>query len=280
MKMVKKILLGTLAVATILAFASCKQVEDEKKAISGSGNNYSVDWSNDGNDVYRAYNSTSLKHAGALVKITFEKPEAGNYSKMGLIFDLHENNDADKSKSFYIIGLAGTTTDNCYVSKMENITNIQAQNFGATTNAAAGKPKETVIYGTATGGIQTITRPAAATDGSVSYYVYYKAFPNPSTGTANKGYYEWGIYNFTDTQAETAKAMMKKETAAEEATLAKLDAISTHIVGGTISDACDLKNGAVPQNQIAVYAMIQAKQKLKGKWKFLDMYKEAEEIAE
>ena len=65
------------------------------------------------------------------------------------------------------------------------------------------------------------------------------------------------------------------------ADLARLNALGvTPLASGSILNACDLKNGAVPQNQIAVYAMISAKQKLKGKWKFLDMYKEAEEIAE
>ena len=281
MKMVKKILLGLVATATVIGLAGCKQIDDEKKAIDGSGNNYSVDYTNDGTGTYRAYKSTSLKHAGALVKVTFNEPNANNASKMGLIFDLHEN--ADKSKSFYIIGLAGTPTANCYISKMENITDIQASNFGASTTATGTNPKETIIWNPdASQGIGSITRPAAVSDGSVSYYVYYKAFPNGTGDTTGKGHYEWGVFDFTEAQAETAKAMMKKENATEEATLARLAAIANGVKlqGGTISSAFDITGTTVPQNQIAVYANILEKKSLKGKWKFLDMYKEAEEIEE
>ena len=71
MKMVKKILLGLTAAALVTSFIGCKQVDDEKKAIDGSNNDYSIDWENSGDDNYRAYKSTSLNHAGALVKVTF-----------------------------------------------------------------------------------------------------------------------------------------------------------------------------------------------------------------
>ncbi len=278
MKMVKKILLGTLTVAAILAFASCKQPDDPKKAINGSGNNYSIDWTNEDNNVYRAYNPTSFNHAGALVKVTFEKPDASNFSKMGVIFNLTEN--TDKSKSFCIIGLAAATgAKNFYVSRFSNITDIQAANFGATVNAATGPSEKVEVDLTDANRITTL--PPAAADGSVSYYIYYKAFPNGTTGTAGKGYYEYGVYNFTEEQATAANAMMKKETAAEEATLARINALGvTPLKSGTITDAFDLKNGDVPQTKMAVYAMVSAKKSLKGKWKYLDMYKEAEEIAE
>ncbi len=279
MKMVKKILLGTLTVAAILAFASCKQADDPKKAINGSGNNYSIDWDNGEDNVYRAYNPTSFNHAGALVKVTFEKPDANNFSKMGVIFNLTEN--SDKSKNFCIIGLAAATGDkNFYVSRFSNITDIQASNFGATENAATG-PSEKVEVGL-TEGNKISTLPTAAADGSVSYYVYYKAFPNGATGTNGKGYYEYGIYSFTDTQAAAANAMMKKENTAEEASLSRFQSEIgvAPLKSGTITDAFDLNNGAVPQTKMAVYAMISPKKSLKGKWKYLDMYKEAEEIEE
>ena len=281
MKMVKKILLGLAATAAVIGFVSCKTSDDSQKAINGSGNNYDIDFTNDGDTNYRAYESTSLKHAGALVQVKFNDPDPSNFSKMGIIFDLHKNAANEDAKDFYIIGLAAATGDkNFYVSKMESIVDIQADNFGASTTATAGNPKETELVPLST--VNKIsTLPAAATDGSVSFYVYYKSFANDGENPT-KGYYEWGVFNFTDANAEVAKALMKKET--NGADLASLKALAVDGVAlkeGTIPNAFDLgTNGALPQNQIAVYAMVGAKKSLKGEWHFLDMYKEAEEIEE
>ena len=280
MKMVKKILLGLVATAAVIGFAGCKQVDDVNEAITGKNNDYAVDYENTSDENYRAYKSTSLKHAGALVKVTFESPDENNFSKMGLIFDLHDSKTVADAKDFYIIGLAGTSKDkNFYVSKMESIVDIQADNFGAKTTAAAGEPKETEFV--ALSSANKITLPPKDANGNISVYVYYKAFANGKDGTANKGYYEWGIFNFTEEQATAAKAFMKDETETG-ASLKTLKALgSAPLTEGTMKDAFDLgTGGALPQNQIAVYAMITKKSSLKGTWKFLDMYKEAEEITE
>ncbi len=278
MKMVKKILLGLTAAAAVLTIVGCKTSDDTEHAITGSNNDYSVDYTNGGSDAYRAYESTAMKHAGALVKVTFENPEAGNFSKMGVIFDLHDNEADNSAKDFYIIGLASTTTDNYYISKFTNVTQLQAVNFG--TELESNRAVETVIWDTSkSNGIGTITRPSPAEDGSVSYYVYYKAFANDGHSTnqtdSTKGYYEVAVYNFTDAQAEAAKALMKTDAA-------NAAALGTPIrAAQIIPNAFDLgTNNAVVQNQIAVYAKIDAGKTLKGKWKFLDMYKEAEEIEE
>ena len=274
MKMVKKILLGLAASALVLGFAGCKQVDDEKGAISGSGNNYSVDFTQDGTDSYRAYKSTSLRHAGALVKITFEDPAAGNYSKMGVIFDLQKNAEDKEAKDFYIIGLAGTAADNFYVSKFTNVTQLQAENFG--TKLTDNPAVEKVIFDKSkTNGVGSITRPAAV-EGNVSYYVYYKAFKDAGED-ATTGYYEWAVFNYNDTQAEAAKQLMK----GEDASITTLSALGgTCLQSGKIEGIALTATKAVPQNQIAVYAKIDAGKTLKGTWTFLDMYKEAEEIEE
>ena len=145
MKMVKKILLGTLAVAAVLSLASCGKIkDDENNAIKkNSSTKYSIDYENSSSSRYRAYESTSLNHAGALVKVKFDKgtDSVAGASKMGVIFNLKE---ADGKKNFYIIGLGGNNANpNFYVSVMENITDIQAENFGASTTATGTNPKET-----------------------------------------------------------------------------------------------------------------------------------------
>ena len=278
MKMVKKILLGLTAAAAVVSFAGCKQVDDPNEAITGSNNDYAVDYTNDGDSIYRAYKSTSLKHAGALVKVTIENPEADNFSKMGLIFDLHDNSTNNDLKDFYIMALAGATSKkNFYVSKFESIQDIQADNFGASTSATAGNPKETEIVQLIDA--NKISNYAKNADGSITVYLYYKAFKN-TTGDTSKGYYEWGVYQFSDEQATVAKAQMKQNTnGATNATLTALG--GSCLKSNTIENAFVLGTGnALPQNQIAVYAMINPGKTLKGKWQFLDMYLEAEEIEE
>ena len=268
MKMVKKILLGLAAGALVLGFAGCKQVDDEKGAISGSGNNYSVDYENGDTKDYRAYKSTSLNHAGALVKVTFEDASADNFSKMGVIFDLQKNKNDKEAKDFYIIGLAGASTSNFYVSKFTNVTDLQAYNFG--TELDGNRAEEQVYVD-----IINIDRPTPV-DGNVSYYVYYKAFKDAGED-ATTGYYEWAVFNYNDTQAAAAKELMK----GEDASITTLSALGgTCLKSGKIEGIALTATKAVPQNQIAVYAKIDAGKTLKGTWTFLDMYKEAEEIEE
>lgn len=77
MKMLKKILLGTLVLATALAFTSCGLSEDQEKAISSSGK---VNYTNDGRkDFYRSWVSTKTKHEDADAIITIE--DADNYAE-------------------------------------------------------------------------------------------------------------------------------------------------------------------------------------------------------
>jgi hypothetical protein len=281
MKMVKKILLGLAATAAVLALVGCKTNDDTQNAIGGKNNNYDIDWTNEGTDAYRAYKSTSLKHAGALVRVTFKAPEAGNYSKMGVIFDLHDNAADKEAKDFYIIGLAGTNDYNLYASYFTNVTDLQAENFG--TKLATNPAVETVLFDeTSSNDIGTVTPPEKDANGSITYYVYYKAFANNGTAEgesdATKGYYEWAVFDFTAEQATAAKALMKNDAT----NYAALAAVGGRLVKGQkILDAFTLgTNNAVPQNQIAVYAKVDAKKRLSGEWEFLDMYKEAEEIEE
>ena len=269
MKMVKKILLGLVATATLVGFASCKMSDDEENAIKGSGNDKEINHTNESeNDSYRAYISTNLKHAGALVKITFEEPSNDNFSKMGVIFGLHDSKNVNDAVDFYIIGLAGTDKCNFYVSKFENITNLQGKNFGALINATGNNPKETVYVNLNQSTIKTatdITLPSKAEDGSISVYVYYKALKN--------GKYEWAVLDFTDEEA--------KKTNLETFDLTSVTA-SKVLKHGEIDNAFDEVTDAkkVPQDKIAVYAMVSPKKTLKGKWHFSSTYLAAEEIAE
>ena len=63
MKMVKKLLLGLVAVATVLTLVSCDGLlnkDDDAGAITGSGKKYKVSYKNEETDAYRAYKATKL----------------------------------------------------------------------------------------------------------------------------------------------------------------------------------------------------------------------------
>ena len=280
MKMVKKILLGLAAATVAIGMIGCKNVDDEKKAIEGSGSNYSIDFTEEDGTIYRAYKSTALQHSGALVKITFDKADPNNYSKMGVIFDLDKNKDNKDAKDFYIIGLAGMATGdkNFYVSKFESIVDLQADNFGAPSNGGTGTNGEKETEYVALNKDNRIKNlPTAAANGNISYYIYFKAFPNEGDN-ATKGYFEWAVLSMTDEVANTIKI---KTTSLSEL---KQNSSITILKSDKITNAFDLKKNGdvsyVPQNQLAVYAMITANHTLKGTWKFIDLYKEAEEIVE
>ena len=262
MKMVKKILLGMVATAAIIGFVGCKAtVDDPEEAITGSGNDYSVSYDNtSGEDVYRAYHSTEQNHAGALVKVTFDKKDVGA-SKMGVIFDLKDSANKD-AKDFYIIGLGTASTRNFYVSKFTNVTQLRAENFG--TKLTENPAKEDPIVDL---GDDDINVPAAGSDGKVTMYVYFKAF--------KEGKYEWAVLNLSDERAASLAKSMNTITLDSFNGAEKLK--SGEITGAFAAVTSDLK---IPQNQLAVYAMIVQGVNMSGSWKYLDTYKEAEEIAE
>lgn len=259
MKMVKKVLLGLAAAATIMAFFGCKMEDDPEGAITGKNNDYSVYYDNTSGEVYRAYESTSLKHAGALVKVKFDKKDVGS-SKMGVIFNLQKNAEDKNAKDFLIIGLGTTADRNLYVSKFTNVTKLREDNFGTKLTDNPAVETEYVKLGAKK--LQSV--PVAA-DGSVSYYVYFKAQID--------GSYDWAVLNLTDEQAELVDM--------DTMSYADIPA-GAELASGNIPDAFDPvdKESDIVQKQLAVYAMIWGNSTLSGSWHYYGMYKEAEEIEE
>lgn len=255
MKMVKKVLMGLAVAAIAFALTGCLQ-DDTEKAIKGSGSKYSIDYTNEGTQNYRAYKSTGLSHAGALVKVTFDKDCDAGVSKMGVIFDLQERKEnKQKLRDFNIIGIAKDGT--YYVSRLTNIEDIQDDNFGAVVNAATG-PSEKELVSIDLGKKVTMSTDA---DGNKYVYVWYKANLN--------GTYSWAIVTMTDDQA---KAFDKNAGDIPEGATS-LNA------SGTISDAFEAVTEAkkIPKRKISVYAMIKPGKTLTGKWNIVGKYLEAED---
>ena len=151
MKIMKKIAVAVFAGAMVFGFASCGAGDDDpNKMISGTNKVYTIDYTNESEDVSRGYNTTAYKHAGAAVQLDFENvSKTSDSGVMGLIFDLEEK---DGAKSFNIIGVKTTNASGSlgyYVSRFENVTDIRAQNFGAPEKGYEGNgAKETPIKST------------------------------------------------------------------------------------------------------------------------------------
>lgn len=200
MKFSKKVLAAFSALAMIvasLAVTSCKAVSDDdvNEMIKGSNNNYSIDFTNETGETSRGFKATTFKHSGAVVKVTINDPATNPNGVMGIIFDLTEEN---KKKSFNVVGLRTKGSDGtmkAYVSRFENISNINASNFGASTSASEGEAKETVFGALDTIDVPKIYDSTAKTtsvyvivihgdgaipnraDGSIPYYVYFTDTP-------------------------------------------------------------------------------------------------------
>ncbi len=271
MKMVKKILFGLVAVAAVLSLASCGIKKDDPEGIiKGTAGNYSVNYKYENDDInatYRAYKPTTNKHAGGLVKITFNKDDinkAGS-SKFGVIFGLKETKDGDKNlRDFYIVGLGAD--GKYYVSQFKNVVDIQAENFGATTGATGTNPKETMITtgGDDGNGILNGTL-YQDTEGNKYAYIWFQAFSN--------GSYKIKIGNMTDAAANTWKNLSDENKRSTE------PGFSTTFYDKEITEqftACTA--GQEPQLYTAVYARVQGTKTLNGKVNFKGDYLEAEDI--
>ncbi len=250
MKMVKKVLMGLAAIALVASLTGCLK-DDTESAIKGAGKKWSVDYTNDTKDNYRAYKATGAKHAGGLVKVEFNKGGTPGESKMGVIFGLEQYKDENKKtlRKFQIIGVS--ETGNYYVSSYDKVADIQAKNFGTDDGATE---KEWVALGA-----KKVTM-SEDTNGNKYTYVWYQAQID--------GSYKWAIASMTDDQAN-----------AYDKTTGALPAGATELAKGTIEKAFDAvaNESKLPQHAISVYAMIQPGKVLSGKWNIIGAYKEAED---
>ncbi|MCR4952610.1 MAG: hypothetical protein K6A43_00925 [Treponema sp.] len=271
MKMTKKIMLGMAAALVAFSFVGCGGLgsggstlknDDPKGAIKGSGSKYTVDFANDEDSVYRAYKATTFKHAGGLIKVTFDSADVSK-SKMGVIFDLKANATDKDAKDFFIIGLnPRSDVANFYVSKFSNVTDMCADNFGTKLTSNPATEIEYVKLGT-----ENITVPAAAEDGSISFYVYYKLNTN--------GSYEWKVLSMTDDKMKDFNSdgkfdnadfsdceILKEGIIPDVYPAAEEGKESTYYNDSKDADG----NKITKQNLIGYYAQIQPKTSLSGSW--------------
>ena len=287
MKMVKKVLMGLALGAAVFSFVGCgdllngvkTKADDDEGAIKGSGQKYTVSYANENANPYRAYKATALKHAGGLIKVTFDSKENLGTSKMGVIFDLKDNATVANAVDFFVIGINPVEgNNNFYVSKMTNIVNIQDEHFGASPNPKnATDPTEVELVKIKKS--SNITS-VAAVDGKYSYNIFYYL--------KTDGNYYWAVLDITDTQMKDFNSDSKFKDAAEKviandgtykvleqgvikgvyaAAEEGKEATSSYYNDATItSEDGKTKVKITKQNKIAYYAQIAGNSSLNGSW--------------
>ena len=258
MKIMKKIAAITIAAAALFAFAGCSDADDPNEMITGSNKNYEIDYTNTTKDVSRGYHSTAYKHAGAAVQLDFENVSKNvNAGVMGLIFDLEEK---DGVKSFNVIGVKTNNANGelgYYVSRFENVTDIQAENFG--TKLKENPAKETV-YVTAFAKANGVKN---AEKDTITVYAY--AIEKLNTATQK---YEYEVYLlYADTQI--GKLDKDGNLVAEDGTAIDLSGVKP------VATIPTEYTGSQPtQKKLAVYANVYGEKTLKGTWTYRGDYKE------
>lgn len=271
MKIMKKIAVAVFAGAMVFGFASCAGAgdDDPNKMIKGSNKVYTIDYTSETDENSRGYNATAYKHAGAAVQLDFENvSKTSDSGVMGLIFDLEEK---DGVKSFNIIGVKTTNASGklgYYVSRFENVTDIQADNFGtkltenpATETKYAPKGKDT--FGVATGvkneEKDTIT---------VYAYAIEKEATEAGKDSANKDYakgdYIYKVYLLDDKVGKLDSEGKLINEEGNELDLSNVDPAATIATGYK----------SLTQKKLAVYANVYGKKTLQGTWTYRGSYKE------
>ena len=271
MKIMKKIAVAVFAGAMVFGFASCGAGDDDpNKMISGTNKVYTIDYTNESEDVSRGYNTTAYKHAGAAVQLDFEN--ASNTVEggvMGLIFDLEEK---DGAKSFNVIGVKTTNASGSlgyYVSRFENVTDLQADNFG--TKLKENPATETVYApkGGATFGSATGVKNAEKED-TITVYAYAIEEEATEAGKDSvdkdyaKGEYIYKVY------------LINNKVANLDADGKLVDEHKNAINLSGVTPAATIATGytSLTQKKLAVYANVYGKKTLKGTWTYRGDYKE------
>ena len=277
MKIMKKIAAVTIAAAALFAFAGCSDADDPNEMITGSNKKYEIDYTNTTEDTSRGYHTTAYKHAGAAVQLDFENvSKNADAGVMGLIFDLEEK---DGVKSFNVIGVKTNNANGAlgfYVSRFENVKDIQDENFGAWKktdekgNEIKGPATETVYapksgtFGTAQGVKST------EKDDTITVYAYAieKKAEADGTDSADKEYkkdeYIYKVYLINN---KVAKLDSKGELVDEKGNSVVLndsDCVATIATGYP----------SLTQQKLAVYANVYKGKTLKGTWTYRGDYKE------
>lgn len=271
MKMTKKILLGAAALFATVAFVSCGGAAEED-GIMKVGETVQVDITNSSDSLgekytggtYRTTLPTKLKHAGGLVKVSFDtEASTDDPGIIGFIFDLKKNSTNKSADDFFVIGLRiskDSSRDSMYyVSKYSNVTDYNEENFGA--NDKGGQAVEKPLN-SANGALSKLSSTIPTEDGLRVAYIYVIA--------NDDGSFSWKILN--DKATEKTKKLSDKE-------FKNLDFTGMVLAEGEIP-ASETGYTKQTQGKLSAYAGVYNDQTLKGEVAYIGTFKEADFVEE
>ena len=148
MKTIKKILLGTAALA-LLTFVSCgKQLGDPSVEIKGSTGKASIEHTNETDGTQRAMKIYNTKHYDTNCAFVIENQESTSYDgQLGYTFCLDKNSDGSynfATVGFRYDGRAGKKYVDTYISFFYNIKEdeFSSNNFGVVDVYGSGSGKK------------------------------------------------------------------------------------------------------------------------------------------
>ena len=269
--------------ATMFVGCKAEDDDDDANAIKGSANHYTVNYTNDTEDTYRAYDRTTYKHAGALWQITLLKDSKSG--ALGYIWDL-ESDSTRAAKAVRRFCIAGfnynyTAKDKVayYVSGYKNVVDISAANFGTTEEITAteGKHKGESFKAVEKEFISLNSthsfEPTKDSNGNVivTFDVY-----EDGDWTWNDSKRKYTSYNGGYVVDIYDGAVTSQEIAAGTAANNKKDSVKIPAdYLGYKTDSSDTTKSIVKQQTAAVYINAYKGTTLNGKWDCEDTYKEA-----
>lgn len=265
MKLSKVLLSSALALSLVFGAIACaaEEDDDELEAISGSNNNYSINFTNNGTEMYRAYHSTYNQHLGGLCQIALDEKsyEAGD-GTIGYIFDLESNPSraAKAPRTLCIVGY-NLKRKGIYVSHYTNVTDIQAANFGTDSGA------EEVEYLKLNDG-DTTSNPMILTKQTEGEYKDKYVFTVNVNGKTDPTKYTVEIYD---------GLVGKADLEAESKPTAKY---TTSIPLADLYPTVEGRPAEIPQKAAAVYVNVFQGKTMNATWHYDDTYAAAEIIEE
>ena len=305
MKMVKKILLGTLAVAAILSFASCQREEGGNSSIidiNGASSSGSVDYTNDGDTTTRGFKTLLTQHLDAICHIEYTVTDLvqgkGQIATgtMGYIFNVVKNEDTNKY-SFTIAGLRHNQENNtieAYVETFKDVAKDSLEDSLTGGHPATGSGTYVNSGSSVDWGFRLVSATTLANylnaqstepkklDVWIDVIANGKEAKDDTDWPENRHNADDGSYTvrFFTEDPERNSSAMTYNLAYNSVSPIKTVTVPVADTNAKYEQSATDKKLSNMQTDCGFYANVYAGQTLKGKWEIKQLKKEAEEIEE
>ena len=286
MKMVKKSLLGLVAVAALICLSGCKPPEGGNSGmIKVSGSSASIDYVN-GTTLTRGFKTLKTNHLDAICKIvtTINEIPSGELGTengkritngvMGVIFNYAEDKTAGTA-NFSIAGTRWNQSSNKLEAYVETFKNVE---LAALEEELTGGTKATGLSYSGWG---------QALDGNYKngdkVTIWIEIIANDGTTAGRNGTQGTYTVKFYDSDPGRKVALASNQWALTYDNSSVQPTETCTINLNEVQNKYDSKTPAALKNMeadIGFYANVQPNDSLIGSWKFEKIAKEAEEITE